>query len=186
MRILVTGCMGFAGGYLVEALLAQGGADLFGVGRRTQWPVELQHLNGRVTLRPCDLADRDAIEAVLREVQPERIMHLAGYPHVGRSFQEADVAWAANLTATRNLYEAVLRWGGRPRILYVGSGLVYGEGRSADELVNEECPLRPVSPYAASKAAGDLASYQLTRAPGLEIVLARPFNHIGPRQSPEF
>ncbi len=46
--------------------------------------------------------------------------------------------------------------------------------------------LRPTSPYAASKAAADLASYQYTRAPGLEIVRARPFNHIGPRQSSEY
>ncbi len=125
-------------------------------------------------------------EAILRDVQPEHIYHLAGYAHVGRSFQEPEASWEGNLTATRGLYDAVVRWGGRPRILFVGSGLVYGESEAAAEGCEETCLLRPDSPYAASKAAADLVSYQYTRHPGLDIVRVRPFNHIGPRQSPQF
>jgi GDP-4-dehydro-6-deoxy-D-mannose reductase len=119
-------------------------------------------------------------------VQPEQIYHLAGYPHVGRSFQEPEAAWEGNLTATRSLYEAVIRWGGRPRILFVGSGLVYGDSATAEQGCRETDPLWPDNPYAASKAAADLVSYQYTRHPGLDIVRARPFGHIGPRQSPQF
>ena len=76
--------------------------------------------------------------------------------------------------------------GGRPRILFVGSGLVYGNAETADAVQNEDSPLRPNNPYAASKAAADLASYQYSCHPGLDIVRARPFNHIGPRQSPQY
>ncbi|HEY7330336.1 MAG TPA: GDP-mannose 4,6-dehydratase, partial [Gemmataceae bacterium] len=112
--------------------------------------------------------------------------HLAGYPHVGRSFKEPDAAWLGNLTATRSLYEAVIRCGGRPRILFVGSGLVYGDNVEGENGCTENALLMPDTPYAASKAAADLVSYQYTRYPGLEIVRARPFNHIGPRQAPQF
>src|SRR5262245_28713859 len=106
MRILVTGVTGFAGSHLAEALLEQQGAELFGVSRRTQWPDALRHLAGRVSLRGCELCDTFATEAVLRQVQPERIYHLAGYTHTGRAFWDSEVVWASNLTATRRLYDA--------------------------------------------------------------------------------
>jgi GDP-4-dehydro-6-deoxy-D-mannose reductase len=187
MRILVTGCTGFAGGYLVEELVGRPDNSVYGVSRRPEKAGSLSDLQGKLAaLLECNLADRHAIETALREVRPEAVYHLAGYAQVGRSFQEADDAWDANLTATRNLYEAVIRWGGKPRILAVGSGLVYGEARSSDGLTNESSPLRPVSPYAASKAAADLVGFQYGQSNRLEIVRARPFNHIGPRQSPEF
>lgn len=186
MRVLVTGVMGFAGGHLVEALLAQGVHPIIGVARRSLWPDVWRHLSGQVELHECDLCESERLEPILRSVKPERIYHLAGYPHVGRSFQEPEAAWRGNLTATRSLYEAVVRWGGRPRLLFVGSGLVYGDSAAGAEGFTEAVLLRPDSPYAASKAAADLVSYQYTRSPGLDIVRVRPFNHIGPRQGPQF
>jgi GDP-4-dehydro-6-deoxy-D-mannose reductase len=186
MRILVTGITGFAGGHLADALLARGKATVFGLSRRGDWPEEWRHLTGGVQLCACDVGDRGQIETALRKVQPDQIYHLAGFAHVGQSFKEPDAAWVGNLTATRCLYDAVVRWGGKPRILYVGSGMIYGDAEAAEQAQHEDMPLRPVSPYAASKAAADLASYQYTRDPGLDIVRARPFNHIGPRQSKQF
>src|SRR5262245_51635054 len=120
MRILLTGVSGFAGGYLAEALLQQRGVELFGTCRRGQWPAELWQLAERVALRRCDLCDGAGLDALLREVQPKQVYHLAGYSDAGQSFREPDAAWAGNLTATRCLYDAVQRWGGRARILYVG------------------------------------------------------------------
>jgi GDP-4-dehydro-6-deoxy-D-mannose reductase len=183
-RVLVTGVTGFAGGHLAEVLLARG-EEVVGLSRHRDWAPTLAHLQGRVELRPCDLVDGPALEAVLREVRPGHVYHLAGYANVGQSFREPDAAWAANLTATLSLYDAVARWGGTPRILFVGSGLVYGGGPPGQGQ-DEGAELRPSSPYAASKAAADLASYQYTCHPGLDVVRARPFNHIGPRQSPQF
>ncbi len=202
MRILVTGATGFAGGWLAEALAARGGGRgevasplegeatsplLFGLCRRAARPDEWACLAPHVRLYGCDLCDRGAVESVLRDIQPQQIYHLAGYAQVGRSFDEPDAAWSGNLTATRSLYEAASRWGGRPRVLFVGTGLVYGDPAAPDESQDESCLLRPNSPYAASKAAADLLSYQTAvMKDGLEIVRARPFNHIGPRQSPQF
>jgi GDP-4-dehydro-6-deoxy-D-mannose reductase len=186
MRILVTGVTGFVGGHLAEALLADGGAEVRGLARGPHWPPELQHLAGRVELHAVDLTDRMSVEAILRAVRPEQIYHLAGYAHAGQSFREPDAAWAGNLSATRALYDAVAAWGGGPRVLAVTSGLVYGVNERPDRPCDENTPLRPENPYAASKAAADLLGYQVTRWPGLDVVRVRPFNQIGPRQSPQF
>jgi GDP-4-dehydro-6-deoxy-D-mannose reductase len=186
MRILVTGITGFAGGHLAEALLAETPVELHGLSRRAQWPPEWRHLEGRVRLWACDLADFSRLASLLAEVQPEAVYHLAGYTQPGKSLNDAEAAWASNLTATRHLYDAVVRRESRPRILYVGSGLVYGEPEHSGRAQDEDSPFRPASPYASSKAAGDVVSYEYTRTHGLDIVRARPFNHIGPRQSAEF
>lgn len=186
MRILITGITGFVGGHLAEALLARGGAEVFGLSRLGRWPDCWAHLGDRVPLRAADLRDLAAIEAVLAQWQPQQIVHLAGYAHVGASFRQPEAAWADNLTATLNLYRAIEKCNQRPRILYVSSGLIYGDGNAAGQPLDETAELRPLSPYAASKAAADLASFQWAQAPGLDIVRARPFNHIGPRQSPQY
>lgn len=186
MRVLVTGATGFAGSHLVEALLARGDTDVVGIARHVRPAPSWLPPGAPVKLLRCDLCDRAAVQALVEEVRPDCIYHLAGYAHPGESFLDAAAAWAGNLRATRSLYEAVVRWGGTPRILYVGSGLAYGDPVHADQTFSEDDPFRPVSPYAASKAAADLMSYQYSRAPGLDIVRVRPFNHIGPRQSPSF
>jgi GDP-4-dehydro-6-deoxy-D-mannose reductase len=185
MRILVTGISGFAGRHLAEALLAQPGIELFGTSRnRSSSPS--QPFADRVQFDSCDLADAMQVQALVRAVKPQQVYHLAGFAHASRSFQEPDAAWDGNLRATRNLYDALHDWGGRPRILYVSSSLVYGEPESPDQAHHERTPLRPASPYASSKAAADLMSYQYTRFPGLDIVRVRPFNHTGPGQSPDY
>jgi GDP-4-dehydro-6-deoxy-D-mannose reductase len=184
-RNLVTGVTGFAGCYLAEHLLVRG-ESVLGLSRRASWPTGWERLRKQVEVFTCDLCDGRAIEAILRRVQPATIYHLAGYAQVGASFREPEAAWSGNLTATRQLCEAVIRWGGAPRILFVGSGQVYGPGIEPGRPVDEQAPLLPDSPYAASKAAADLACYQYACSPGLDVVRARPFNHIGPHQSPEF
>lgn len=184
-RNLVTGVTGFVGGYLADALLAAGEA-VIGLSRGPDWPPAWRHLAAKVPLTVGGVEDAPLLDRILHEFQPTRIYHLAGYARVGASFKEPDAAWVANLDATRRLCEAVNRWGGNPRILFVGSGMVYGAPRTPGKTVTEEDVLRPDTPYAASKAAADLACYQYACAPGLDIVRARPFNHTGPHQSPEF
>lgn len=182
-RNLVTGVTGFAGCYLADALLARGEA-VVGLSLRGHWPPPWQKLAAGVEMVQGDVADADAVLALLERARPTRIYHLAGFAHVGASFKAPDAAWAGNLTATRRLCEAVARWGGRPRVLVVTSGLIYGQ-HDGDAPLDETTLLQPDTPYAASKAAADLAAYQHARA-GLDIVRARPFNHIGPYQSPDF
>jgi GDP-4-dehydro-6-deoxy-D-mannose reductase len=183
-RTLVTGVTGFAGCYLADALAARGEA-VYGLSRRGIWPHAWRALAPRVELYECDLCDGPAVEGVLRRVLPTRVYHLAGYAQVGASFREPEAAWSGNLTATRVLFEAIVRVGLWPRVLFVGSGLVYG-GQDWELPRHELMPLLPDTPYAASKAAADLACYQYTCAPGLDVVRARPFNHTGPHQPAQF
>jgi GDP-4-dehydro-6-deoxy-D-mannose reductase len=186
MRILVTGATGFAGSHLVEELLAsRPGVEILGVSRNLSTPAGWGDLEKKVALVHCDLCDRTAVKQLMQNRRPDAIFHLAGYAHVGRSLREPDAAWAGNLDATRNLLEAVQACGGSPRIVLVGSGLVYG-GSSSGQECDEQTLLRPDSPYAVSKAAADLLGYQVGLISGLQIIRARPFNHVGPRQSPDF
>lgn len=185
MRILITGITGFVGGHLVEAL-APRGDGLFGLGRQTAWPAAVAHLAGHAELLPGELVDSARVEAVLNHSRPDWVIHLAGYANPGRSYLEQERCWQDNLTATRSLYDAIARTALRPRILYVSTGLIYGEPDEPDGACDERTTLKPATPYAASKAAGDLLSYQYTRNPGLDIIRVRLFNQIGPRQSADY
>jgi GDP-4-dehydro-6-deoxy-D-mannose reductase len=186
MRILVTGITGFVGGHLAEALLKVPGVELHGLSRCAHWPEDCRNLERRISLSRLDLCDASGLISLLQNIRPEQIYHLAGYAHAGKSLQDAGSAWSANLTATMTLYDAIVQWGGKPRILYVGSGLIYGDPETTGQRHTETSVLRPASPYASSKAAADLVSFQYTRTAGLDIVRTRPFNHIGPRQSPQY
>jgi GDP-4-dehydro-6-deoxy-D-mannose reductase len=186
MRILITGVTGFVGGHLVEALAGAGGHTLSGVSRSAAWPFALEHLADKVQLHTAELSDGPQIEEVVRRTRPEWVFHLAGYANTGASFREPDRCWADNLTATRSFYDAILSTDVRPRILFVSTGLIYGEPDDGRDSCDERTTLKPASPYAASKAAADLLSYQYARNPGLDIVRVRLFNQIGPRQSPDY
>jgi GDP-4-dehydro-6-deoxy-D-mannose reductase len=186
MRILITGITGFVGGHLVEHLVAAGGHALFGLSRRGTWPAALAHLTPHAQLVAADLLDHASTERAVRAVRPEWVIHLAGYANTGGSFRDPDRAWADNLTATRLLYDVLAGTGLRPRTLFVSTGLIYGEPDRPDEACDERTTLKPASPYAASKAAADIVSYQYARSHGLDIVRVRLFNQIGPRQSADF
>ncbi len=185
MRILITGITGFVGGHLVETL-ADGGHTLFGLSRSAAWPLALAHLAGTAELIATDLRDGSLVEAALRHARPDWVIHLAGYANTGTSFREPNACWADNLDATRRLYDAVGRVGGSPRVLFVSTGLVYGDPDEPGRACDERTTLKPASPYAASKAAADLLSYQYSRSPGLDVVRVRLFNQIGPRQSADY
>jgi GDP-4-dehydro-6-deoxy-D-mannose reductase len=184
-RNLITGITGFAGCYLARALLGRG-ESVIGVARRAEWPASAADLAGSVELIAGDVSDFAALDAVLRRARPTHVYHLAGFSNAGRSFKQPEEAWDGNLTATRRLFQAVGVWGENPRVLWVGSGLVYGQPLHPEVPVHEGTELRPDTPYAASKAAADLVAFMAWRAAGLDVVRARPFNHTGPDQSAEF
>jgi GDP-4-dehydro-6-deoxy-D-mannose reductase len=181
MRCLITGATGFVAGHLADALTAAG-HDVAGLARSAG----SRFGPAPFPLYAVDLLDVAESERTLRETRPEWVCHLAGFANPGRSFHDPAGAWAGNLGATQGLYQAILQSGLSPRILFVSSGLVYGDLSEGEQVCAEDTPLRPASPYAASKAAADLLSYQLTRSPGLDIVRVRAFNQIGPGQSADY
>jgi GDP-4-dehydro-6-deoxy-D-mannose reductase len=187
MRVLVTGVTGFVGGHLAE-LLIDAGDLVVGLSASGRWPAGLAHLERQVRVEACDLADVDEAElaALIGRKQPEVIFHLAAQANPQKSMSDPRGTWALNLVGTLNLLEAVKASGLKPRVVIVGSGVCYGNPAFEHMPVTEDCPLRPNNPYAASKAAADLLGVQHFLSHGTDTVMARPFNHAGPRQSPAY
>jgi GDP-4-dehydro-6-deoxy-D-mannose reductase len=187
MRALVTGISGFVGGHLTEHLVAQG--DLVvGLSVSGHWPLELEHIGKCARIERLDLIDcaEANLASFLSRKQPEVIYHLAAQSNPQESLSDPRGTWALNLGGTLNLLEAVKVSGQRPRVILVSSGVCYGNPAPEWIPVREDCPLRPNNPYAASKAAADLLGVQHYLAHGTDVVIVRPFNHAGPRQSPRY
>jgi GDP-4-dehydro-6-deoxy-D-mannose reductase len=132
-----------------------------------------------------DIADADALTDAVVAAKPEAVYHLAGAADVGGSWAEPRETFLANALGTLNVLEAS-RQAGAERVLAVTSADVYGRV-TADELpLDEDQPLRPVSPYAASKVAADALAQQAWLGHRLPVVRVRAFNHLGPGQSDRF
>src|SRR5262249_8963646 len=183
MRALVTGVSGFVGGHLAEHLINSG--DLVvGLSESGRWPDQLAQLARHVRIEAFNLVHGSEADlaALIARKQPEVIYHLAAQANPQASFADPRGTWSLNLGGALNLLEAVKASGQKPRILMVGSGVCYGNPPPDRIPVNEECPLRPNNPYAASKAAADFLAIQHHLAHATNVVIARPFNHAGPRQ----
>lgn len=185
----MTGATGFVGGHLAEHLLAEGD-QVVGISASGRWPSELAEVGRSVRLERFDLVEGDPSDLadLIRRKQPEAIYHLAAQSNPQASVSDPRGTWAINLGGALNLIEAVKAAGleRTPRILLVGSGVCYGAPAAEHIPVSESCPLRPNNPYAASKAAADLLGVQSFLADKLDVVVVRPFNHAGPRQSPRY
>jgi len=181
MRILITGATGFIGSHLIDALDAAGTHQLHALTRKP-----LTDGDTRASWHVADFLQPSTLDQVLGTVRPEWIFHLAGYSNNGTSFKEPAAAWAGNWQATFNLYESLQRLKLRPRVLLTSSGLIYGQPAAGQPPFAETDALYPVSPYASSKAAADLMSFQVSQQPGLDVLRVRSFNQIGPRQSADY
>lgn len=184
-RVLITGAGGFAGSYLAEFLrTTEGGAcEVWGVDRGGPRPGAGLPADRSLV---ADLRDPDAVRAVVRQVRPERIFHLAGQAFVGESWADPWGTLETNLRAQVNVFESVLAEGLQPRLLVLGSMEEYGPVPAEAQPVKETQPLLPDSPYGVSKVGQDLLGRQYARSRGLHVVRVRPFNHIGPRQAARF
>jgi len=185
MKVLITGITGFGGSHLAEYALAQG-AEVYGTVRWRSDRANIAHLHGDIVLLDCDLTDTSATAQVILEARPDRIFHLAAQAFVPTSWRAPAGTLTTNVIAALHLFEAVRAWGESPPILNVSSSEVYGLVRPDEVPVTEDAPLRPLSPYAVSKAVQDLLGYQYYRSYGLRIVRTRTFNHSGPRQHDAF
>lgn len=185
MRFLITGISGFAAGHLAARLRAER-HEVFGTTRRpaADLPQRLQLPGDRLFV--ADLHDAAPLADIIRAVRPEGVFHLAAFTSPSASFADPGAAYRSNLGGSLNLFAAVRAAGVRCRIVWIGSSDAYGQVNAGELPVTERNLFRPLSPYAVSKAAADLAAYQWSRAHGLDVVRVRPFNHTGPGQAPEF
>src|SRR5487761_1954337 len=168
MRAFLTGGTGFVGGYLRAHLEAESDAVVV--------------LDDRLDLGDPETAD--ALDSALLAAAPDVIYHLAALTHVGRSWDDPAATMRVNVMGTLAVLEAARRLGRRPKVLLISSAEVYGEGGGVP--ITEESALAPVTPYAASKVAAEFLGLQAFLGRGLDVVRARPFNHVGPGQGDAF
>ncbi|MDH5753107.1 MAG: GDP-mannose 4,6-dehydratase [Deltaproteobacteria bacterium] len=136
--------------------------------------------------RMVDIRDADATRKTVAELSPDLVVHLAAQSFVPRSFEDPRETMDINFLGTLNLLGALDACGFRGRMLFVGSGDVYGLVPEEQLPIRESTPLRPRNPYAVSKVAAEALCYQWSQTSGFEILMVRPFNHIGPGQGPMF
>jgi len=186
MRVLITGVFGFAGGYLAEKLLKRKGVEVFGVTHKSSKLDGRHFFKGKLRLRACDLRDASGVRALVEETRPDRIFHLAGQTFVPDSWKRPAETFDANVLGELNLLEAVRQAGLQALIHVACSSDEYGAALPGDFPIDEKVLLRPLSPYAVSKAAQDLLAFQYHHSFGLKIVRTRAFSHTGPGQREEF
>jgi len=186
MKVLITGIGGFAGSHLAEYVLDQGVAEVAGIIRDAEKNENIRSREKNIDLHECDVVDFQSVFGVLKEVKPDIIFHLAGQAFVPSSFEHTAETFKVNVIAPINIFEAVKAADIAPRIVVVTSGEVYGETAGLPAVHTERSIPHPVNPYAASKTSIDYIAQTYKTYEGLNIVIARPFNHTGPRQKPSF
>ncbi|HEX8243094.1 MAG TPA: GDP-mannose 4,6-dehydratase [Longimicrobium sp.] len=180
MRVLVTGAAGFAGRHLVRSLLADG-CQVFGTLQAGHAPpADLD----AVRWLAMELSSPESVAAAVSEARPERVFHLAAQASVAESLHDPAATWDTNTLGTVRLLAALPAGA---RMLFVSSAEVYGVVPESEQPIGEDRPPRPVNPYAASKAAAEMAA--LAAALGearAQVVIARSFSHTGPGQDARF
>jgi GDP-4-dehydro-6-deoxy-D-mannose reductase len=167
VRALITGGKGFVGQWLAAHLMDHG--DEVAV-------IDIE----------TDVADGAAVRRVMTDVAPDAVYHLAAMTHVGESWENPSQVLRVNVLGTAEILAAARAVPSAPRVLVVSSAEVYGVVTPDQLPLGEDAPTVPASPYAASKLAAEAVALQAWRGYDQPVVVVRPFNHIGPGQSPNF
>jgi GDP-4-dehydro-6-deoxy-D-mannose reductase len=178
LRALISGGTGFVGTHLAGFLVEQG-VEVFVFS-----PTAPREPSPRVAYFEADIRDLSVLRQICEETQPDEVYHLAAITSIADSGKDPRKTFDINVTGTYNLLEACMPLASRPRFLNVSTGQVYavrGEPR-----LTEDCPVQPVSPYAATKAMAELLVYQYPRSQQERVVTTRPFNHSGPGQTADY
>jgi GDP-4-dehydro-6-deoxy-D-mannose reductase len=177
MRSLITGACGFVGPYLSRRLESEG-SEVLGVDLRDD-----ACINGRYIL--CDILDFKLLEQIVRDFMPDRVFHLAGLVHPAESQERPRDYFLVNIQGTVNLLESLRLFCPQARLLLVSSAEVYGRSFTSLAITEETIP-EPLNPYSVSKLIAEKIALQFRKQFGIWTVIARPFNHSGPGQSPRF
>jgi GDP-4-dehydro-6-deoxy-D-mannose reductase len=179
MTTLITGAAGFVGSHLIE-LLEKDSAQVVALLRPGTEPL----LSGtRVIWHAVELQDRDSVASAIKAFAPSEIYHLAGVAHVGDSWAHVHETFAGNVLGTHHLFGALRRLQLKPRVLITSTAFVY---EPLNRAITEHDPVRPNSPYGTSKLAQEMVAVRAWEDDGIPSLIARAFNHVGPRQAPSF
>lgn len=178
---LIIGINGFVGSHLAELLLRED-YKVFGTIRKTSKTEKIEHIKDKINLVEADINIADNVYKAINQIKPDEIYHLAALSEVKKSWSEPRETIISNVIGALNLFEAVRKADINPLIHVAGSSEEYGLVYENELPVNENNPLRPLSPYGVGKVAQDMLSFQYTKTYGLKIVVTRGFNSTGPRR----
>lgn len=180
MKTLILGAAGFVGGYLIEELKKTGRYEI----TATKLSFEKLSVSGANVI-DADICDFDEIRRVLRELKPDVIFHLAAQSSVKKSWEKPQLTVHINVLGAVNLFEAVRAECPMARIVVIGSGEEYGEIDYSAPIKETVVP-NPKNIYALTKRTQEELARIYCQAYGLDIIMTRSFNHIGPKQIPQF
>lgn len=209
-RVLVTGISGFVGSHLAKYLVDQG-AIVYGLIRRRadgSMPKNLASISSAVLVIEGDITDISSLANALDKSEPDIIFHLAAQSYVPKSFASPERTILANVVGTSNLLEVIRQKNCPAKVIFAGSSEEYGLVVSSEQQfarlkerygsispqpnripelpINEDNPLRPISPYAISKVFGDYLMRNYCYSYGVKTIVSRGFNHEGPGRGPMF
>ncbi|NLG24887.1 MAG: NAD-dependent epimerase/dehydratase family protein [Clostridiales bacterium] len=192
MRVLITGGAGFIGSHLSEALLARGDhvlaldsfTDYYDPALKRRNVAEVAAVSGgRYRLVEADLRDAAALDAAIADFEPDAAMHLAACAGVRPSIENPALYYDVNVMGTLNLLNAMARRGVK-RLAFASSSSVYGDNEKVPFSEDDRVDF-PISPYAATKKAGELMIHTEHALHGLSAACLRFFTVYGPRQRPD-
>jgi GDP-mannose 4,6-dehydratase len=187
MKVLITGITGFVGSHLAEYILTNHPeVAVHGLKRWRSPKGNIRGILDKIQLHDGDLRDLSSMVGVLQATKPDIVFHLAAQSFVTTSYSAPIDTLDCNISGTANLLEAIRICGMNPVIHICSSSEVYGQVAKEDLPIREECPLRPVSPYAVSKVGEDMLGYMYWQAYGIKTIRTRMFTHSGPRRGEVF
>ena len=188
--VLVTGAAGFIGSHLVDRLLAEGrevvgldNFDPFYPASEKRRNLEAARAHSGFQLVQGDIRDAELVDGVMGETRFGAVVHLAALAGVRPSLERPAAYADVNVNGSAVLLEAAVRHG-NPRFVFASSSSVYGE-RADGPFRETDRVDRPISPYAATKKAGELLAHSFHSAHGLDVTCVRFFTAYGPRQRPD-
>ena len=177
-KVLITGCSGFLGSFLIDPLETEGTGDIYGFTEVSEFS------SSRLKVYHVDIRDRDAVFAVIEAVKPDLTFHLAAVSNVGFSWKNQKLTYEINFIGSSNLLEALSVFSPHCRILLMSSAELYVASQCS--LMDESAPTTARNPYALSKCAMEMVGDLYIQSMNMEVIKLRSFNFTGPGQDRKF
>jgi len=180
--ILISGVNGFVGSHLAEECIRRGW-KVSGMVRNHRSPLEnIESFKDSIDLRYCDITDPANVRAVISDIKPDYLFSLAAQSFVPASWESPHHTLDTNIKGTLNILEAVRKCSPHTTVQVASTSEVYGLVHPNECPINENNPLRPLSPYGVSKAACDMLARQYCRSYNMRVIVTRGFNHEGAKR----